>query len=69
MWAASEAISGCVAPFTWATDKGLRQFRLSKFLETARAMMARRQEDLSPAEEARLTDLHGRAAALFSTSS
>jgi UDP-N-acetylglucosamine diphosphorylase/glucosamine-1-phosphate N-acetyltransferase len=69
MWAAAGAISGCVAPFTWGTDDGHppRQFRLTKFLETARAMMARRHEDLSPAEEARLSELHAAAAAYFNT--
>lgn len=65
MWAANAAMSGCLAPFTWRTEEGNRQYRLSRFLEVARAMMGRRSVTPSAAYEARLADLHGLAAGLF----
>ncbi|MDX2016705.1 MAG: putative sugar nucleotidyl transferase [Planctomycetota bacterium] len=58
MFATTAPVSGCVAPFTWATDAGHRAFRLDKFLEVARAVLARRNLELSPAMLARLTQLH-----------
>jgi UDP-N-acetylglucosamine diphosphorylase/glucosamine-1-phosphate N-acetyltransferase len=58
MWAASAAVSGCVEPFTWATDAGQHRFRLNKFIETARAMMARRKIEPSEAYLNRLAALH-----------
>ncbi|MEX2218216.1 MAG: putative sugar nucleotidyl transferase [Phycisphaerales bacterium] len=61
MWAATAPVSGAVPPFTWATDEARRQFRLSRFLEVARAAMARRGVTPSAAYEARLADVHGRA--------
>jgi UDP-N-acetylglucosamine diphosphorylase / glucose-1-phosphate thymidylyltransferase / UDP-N-acetylgalactosamine diphosphorylase / glucosamine-1-phosphate N-acetyltransferase / galactosamine-1-phosphate N-acetyltransferase len=67
MWAATAPISGSLAPFTWGTDESRRQFRLSKFLEVARAMMARRSVTPSPAYEARLAALHAEASQYFST--
>jgi UDP-N-acetylglucosamine diphosphorylase/glucosamine-1-phosphate N-acetyltransferase len=46
MWAASEPISGCIEPFTWATDAGRGLYQLDKFIETARTVMARRGGEL-----------------------
>jgi len=59
MWAATAPVSGCVAAFAWATDAGVRAFRLDKFLEVARAAMARRGREPSAAEIALLGALHG----------
>lgn len=42
MWAATEALSGCAAAFTWATDAGRKPYRIDRFVEVARAMMGRR---------------------------
>ncbi|MBN4052780.1 hypothetical protein JYU07_00710 [Roseiflexus sp. AH-315-K22] len=58
MWAASMPISGCVEPFTWATDAGQHRFRLNKFIETARLMMARRKIEPGEAYLNRLSALH-----------
>jgi UDP-N-acetylglucosamine diphosphorylase/glucosamine-1-phosphate N-acetyltransferase len=33
---------GCVSPFSWCVDEGMRRYRLDKFVEVARAAMARR---------------------------
>ena len=61
MWAAGKAISGAVAPFAWVTDDGERRFRLDKFLEIARTVMARRGVAPGAAVDARLTALHAAA--------
>jgi UDP-N-acetylglucosamine diphosphorylase/glucosamine-1-phosphate N-acetyltransferase len=50
-----------VPRFAWATDAGTRTFRLDRFLETARAMMARRGQAPGPALVAALSELHARA--------
>ena len=42
MIATTAPASGCVAPFTWATDAGSKSYRPDKFLEVAHAAMARR---------------------------
>ncbi|MCC6661518.1 MAG: hypothetical protein IT437_11600 [Phycisphaerales bacterium] len=42
MWAAGRAMSGYVPPFAWVTDEGERRYRRGRFVEVARAMMARR---------------------------
>ena len=57
MWAAAEPISGSVGAFTWATDAERRVFMIDKFLDTARAVMARRKLDLPAAHEEALTRL------------
>lgn len=49
MWAASEPISGCIDRFAWATDAGVRRYRLNKFIEVMRAAMARRKVEPSGA--------------------
>lgn len=58
MWAASHALSDCVGRFAWATDAGLRLFRLPRFLDTMNAMMARRHVEPSAAYLARIESLH-----------
>jgi UDP-N-acetylglucosamine diphosphorylase / glucose-1-phosphate thymidylyltransferase / UDP-N-acetylgalactosamine diphosphorylase / glucosamine-1-phosphate N-acetyltransferase / galactosamine-1-phosphate N-acetyltransferase len=65
MWAATSPYSGTLPGFTWGTDEGRRQFRLSKFLEVARAAMARRGATPSAAYEALLSELHHSAGAWF----
>ena len=41
----------------WVTDAGEKLYRIERFLETARAMMARRNRELEPADETRLRSL------------
>lgn len=43
MFATTAPVSGTVGRFTWATDAGARAYRLDKFLDVARAAMARRK--------------------------
>jgi UDP-N-acetylglucosamine diphosphorylase/glucosamine-1-phosphate N-acetyltransferase len=61
MFATTAAVSGCVGPFTWATDEGQRVYRLDKFLEVARAAMERRKVEPSEAYIAALAALHAGA--------
>lgn len=42
MIATTAPASGCVAPFSWCTDAGVKPYRADKFLEVAHAAMARR---------------------------
>ncbi len=63
MWAASAALTGTSSAFLWSTDAGNKLFRFDKFLETARAMMARRNVAPSEAYTARLRELHHAAGA------
>jgi len=42
MWASATAVTGCVEPFAWVTDERRQRYRMERFLEAARAMMARR---------------------------
>ena len=48
----------CVGRFEWITDAGRSRFRLEKFLQTAKAMMDRRDEPLTDAMIARISELH-----------
>lgn len=57
MFATTAAVSGCVAPFTWATDAGQRPYRFEKFIEVARAAMSRRKITPSEAYTTLLRDL------------
>lgn len=57
MWAASKPIAGRVAPMRWVTDAGEKAYRAEKFLEVARAAMARRDRQPSEAEQARFQEL------------
>lgn len=65
MFATTAAVSGCVAPFTWATDAGPRLFRLDKFTEVMRAAMGRRHVEPTGAYLERLAGLHGAAVARY----
>ena len=47
-----------VERFAWLTDGGGRRYRMEKFLDTARQVMARREQELGPAVETRLRALH-----------
>ena len=46
-----------VGPLRWVTDAGEKPYRIDRFLDMASAMMARRDRDLDPADEARLREL------------
>lgn len=61
MIATSTPPAATVPAFAWATDAGTRTFRLDKFLDVARTVMARRDHDLDEAVEARLRTLHPEA--------
>jgi UDP-N-acetylglucosamine diphosphorylase/glucosamine-1-phosphate N-acetyltransferase len=65
MWAAGAAYTGTLPAFTWGTDESRRQYRLSKFMEVAKAAMERRSVTPSAAYEARLAELHAAAASQF----
>jgi UDP-N-acetylglucosamine diphosphorylase/glucosamine-1-phosphate N-acetyltransferase len=59
MLAGSAPVSGPVGAFSWRTDEGVRGYRLSKFVEVARAAMARRGMGPSAEYLAVLQRLHG----------
>lgn len=63
MIATTAAASGCIGPFAWCTDEGVRQYGLSKFIATAKAMMARRGAAPTAAYGTRVAELHGAGAA------
>ncbi len=48
-----------LGPLRWVTDAGEKPFRIERFLETARTMMARRDRELNAEDEARLRLLAG----------
>lgn len=61
MLAQTAPAAGCIPRFSWCTDDappGTRSFRLDKFLDVARSVMARRNRTLVPAYESRIRDLH-----------
>lgn len=58
MFAASGPLSGTVGRFSWITDGGAKMFRFDKFLEVAKAAVARRGVSISEAYAARLKTLH-----------
>lgn len=58
MFATSAAVTGCSPRFAWATDEGVRRYRLDKFIAVARTVMARRKIEPSEAYMARLAALH-----------
>jgi UDP-N-acetylglucosamine diphosphorylase/glucosamine-1-phosphate N-acetyltransferase len=60
MFAGTAPVSGCVPAFSWVTDEGARPYRFDKFLEVARAAMARRKLTPGPAYVDRLRELAGR---------
>ena len=43
-----------LGPMSWVTDSGVKPYRIERFLNTARAMMARRSRELEPEDEVRL---------------
>ncbi len=47
-----------VPSFSWGGGAGLMEYRVDKFLSVAKAVMARRDKELSPAEEALLRKIH-----------
>ena len=49
--------------FAWLTDDGTRSYRFEKFIEVARAVMARRKIVLEVGVEDRLRVLHAEATA------
>lgn len=57
MFATTAPVSGTVGRFTWATDAGSRTYRFDKFLDVARAAMARRKVEPSHAYVDRLRQL------------
>lgn len=61
MWASTSAMAGCVPRFAWVTDSGMRVYRKSRFLDTAEAMMRRRDMQPSEAYRRRLEQLLERA--------
>ena len=60
MVASSDSPDTTVERFAWITDEGERRYRLAKFLEVARTVMARRGVTPGPAYVARLESLHRR---------
>ena len=60
MVASTAAPDATVGRFAWITDEGERRYRLAKFLEVARTVMARRGVTPGPAYLARLESLHRR---------
>jgi UDP-N-acetylglucosamine diphosphorylase/glucosamine-1-phosphate N-acetyltransferase len=60
MVASSESPDTTVERFAWITDEGERRYRLAKFLEVARTVMARRGVTPGPAYVERLESLHRR---------
>jgi len=61
MWAATPPVVGCIDPFTWATDAGVSAFRLPRFMDTAKVVMARRGVEPSEAYLERVRHLHDHA--------
>jgi UDP-N-acetylglucosamine diphosphorylase/glucosamine-1-phosphate N-acetyltransferase len=59
MVASGAAPDTTVDRFAWITDEGERRYRLAKFLEVARTVMARRGVTPGPAYLDRLAALHG----------
>jgi UDP-N-acetylglucosamine diphosphorylase/glucosamine-1-phosphate N-acetyltransferase len=59
MIATTAAASGCVGRFSWCTDEGVREYRMGKFVEMVRGMMARRSVTPGKAYLERLTVLSG----------
>ena len=66
MIACSKPPATLVPRFAWLTDAadGPKAFRIDKFLETARAVMSRRNVAVKEPYEARLRGLHAKAAAV-----
>lgn len=61
MFAQTAAVSGTTPAFAWATDAGVRTFRLEKFIEVMAAAMGRRKVKPSEAYLERVSRLQERA--------
>jgi UDP-N-acetylglucosamine diphosphorylase/glucosamine-1-phosphate N-acetyltransferase len=57
MIACSSHAPTTLGPLRWVTDAGDKPYRIERFLGTARAMMARRERELEPADEARMRQM------------
>lgn len=64
MVASSTPVGGAVKPFAWLTDggEGERSYRLNKFMDVMRAVMARRELKPSAAYEKLVGEMHARVA-------
>jgi UDP-N-acetylglucosamine diphosphorylase/glucosamine-1-phosphate N-acetyltransferase len=62
MLASTAPPPACVGRFEWITDAGRSRFRLDKFLQTAGAMLGRREIPLTDAMRSRLAELHAMGA-------
>lgn len=60
MFATTAPVSGCIKAFSWATDAGTKEYRFEKFLEVAKAAMARRKKEPSTAYIEAMRALVGR---------
>ncbi|MFA6046742.1 MAG: putative sugar nucleotidyl transferase [Phycisphaerales bacterium] len=58
MFACTAAVSGATGRFAWRTDSGEQTFRVSKFIDTAKTVMARRRVEMPEAYAARIRVLH-----------
>lgn len=58
MFATTAPVSGATGRFVWRTDAGEQTFRASKFIDTARTVMARRRVEMHEAYARRLEALH-----------
>jgi UDP-N-acetylglucosamine diphosphorylase / glucose-1-phosphate thymidylyltransferase / UDP-N-acetylgalactosamine diphosphorylase / glucosamine-1-phosphate N-acetyltransferase / galactosamine-1-phosphate N-acetyltransferase len=58
MIAQSAAVAGCTSPFSWITDDGVQTYRHDRFIETMRAMMARRGVEPTTVYLERIAALH-----------
>ncbi len=66
MIAMTRAATGCIPAFSWCTDEtppGRRLFRIDKFIDVAKTVMARRQKTMIPEYELRLRELFSSAEA------
>ena len=63
MFATTAPVSGTTPAFAWVTDGGTRSYRLDKFIEVAKAAMARRKVTPDDAYLAAIASLHAGAAA------
>lgn len=57
MLAQTAPANGCIPPFAWMTDEGVRKYRMPRFMETARTVMLRRGVTPSAAYVSRLEEL------------
>ncbi len=64
MIAQTAAVTGCVEPFAWCTDEGIKKYRPAKFIEVVKAAMGRRGVTPTAAYQARLGELAAAGAPL-----